>query len=274
MKNYLQEFTYRNIYVRHAIDYGPDDQCFHMHIHAECEIFYFLSGHAECLVEGSIYPLEPGSLIIMRPAESHKVKILQSKQYERCTLNFPVSIADSIDPDRILMRPFLDRPLGMGNLYSPMEIKSFSFETYFKRMCSCNDAYTAALESQLCLYSILDSIRIAYLKRDVEEYAASQTRAGQMLAYVNEHLFEDISIPSLAEHFFLSAAQFNRVFKAAAGSSPWEYILLKRLTAAKEKIRSGTQAVKACTDCGFGDYSVFFRAYKKHFGCSPKEDMK
>lgn len=69
----------------------------------------------------------------------------------------------------------------------------------------------------------------------------------------------------LAERFFISTAQFNRIFKKATGSSPWEYITLKRLTAAKEKIRSGTQVTKACIDCGFGEYSVFYRAYVKYF---------
>ncbi len=272
--HYLQEFTFNNIYVRHAVNYRPDDNCCVMHIHSRCEIFYFVSGRAEYLVEGSRYPLEPGSVVIMRPAEVHRSKILKDTLYERYTINFPLSAADSIDPERRLMRPFLDRPLGVGNLYIASEFEGVPLEKYFKRICECHDKYTTELEIQLCLFSILDAIRASHLKRKDSGYAATPTRAEQILTYINEHLFDELSIPMLAERFFISTAQFNRIFKKATGSSPWEYITLKRLTAAKEKIRSGTQVTKACIDCGFGEYSVFYRAYVKYFGCSPKEDWE
>ena len=91
------------------------------------------------------------------------------------------------------------------------------------------------------------------------------------MLYVNKHLFEELSVPILAKQFFMSTSQFNRVFKQAAGASPWEYITIKRLTAAREKIRNGVSVQSACESCGFRDYSAFYRAYVKHFGCAPKK---
>ena len=90
--------------------------------------------------------------------------------------------------------------------------------------------------------------------------------------YVNDHLTEDISVPQLAEHFYLSASQFNRVFRQATGAAPWDYITKKRLTAAKELLKNGVSAQEAAENCGFRDYSVFYRAYTKHFGCTPTDD--
>lgn len=272
MENYLREFTFHNIYVRHAVDYEPEDAYFEMHIHSRCEILYFVAGRVEYLVEGSKYPLEQGSLVIMRPAESHRAKIIKSTLYERYTINFPISVADRIDPERILMKPFLERPLGVGNLYLPSEFDDIPIENYFKRIFGCHDKYTTDVEIQLCLMSILDSIRISNRKRNGCVCPAEQTRSMQILKYINEHLFEELSVSMLAERFYVSTSQFNRIFKNATGSSPWEYITLKRLTAVKEKIGSGAQVSKACEECGFHDYSVFYRAYVKYFGCSPKQD--
>lgn len=272
MENHLQEFTFNNIHIRHAIDCKPDDSTCEMHIHTRCEIFYFVSGRVEYLVEGSEYPLERGSVMIMRPAEAHRPKILADKLYERYTINFPLSAADSIDPERIFMKPFLDRPLGTGNLYLSSEFDGISIEKCFKQICSCNDKYTAAVKIQLFLMSILDAIRTAHISRNGSECPVEQTRAMHILKYINEHLYEKISVSMLAEHFYISTSQFNRIFRNATGSSPWEYITLKRLTAAKEKISSGTHITKACEECGFDDYSVFYRAYVKYFGRSPKQD--
>ena len=43
---------------------------------------------------------------------------------------------------------------------------------------------------------------------------------------------------------------------------------------AKEKIISGQKPTNVFGQCGFNDYSVFFRAYKKRFGLSPKADFE
>jgi transcriptional regulator GlxA family with amidase domain len=92
------------------------------------------------------------------------------------------------------------------------------------------------------------------------------------LEYVNEHLFEDISIQSVADAFYRSRSQISRVFRQATGSSLWDYVTIKRLMAARAMIQRGESAISACTACGFSEYSSFYRAYKSHFGHSPKED--
>ena len=39
-----------------------------------------------------------------------------------------------------------------------------------------------------------------------------------------------------------------------------------------ERIASGQSASDAAADCGFCDYSAFYRAYRAHFGHSPRQD--
>ena len=93
----------------------------------------------------------------------------------------------------------------------------------------------------------------------------SQTISERAIKYVNKHLFEEITVCSIADHFNLSTSQLTRIFKNNVGSSPWEYILRKRLTAAKEMISNGKTSQDACFECGFSDYSSFYRAYAKYF---------
>ena len=42
----------------------------------------------------------------------------------------------------------------------------------------------------------------------------------QILSYVNEHLFDDITADKLAEHFYISRSQLGRVFRRAADAAP------------------------------------------------------
>lgn len=269
----LQEHYSENLYMRYAIDENPDDSNYFMHVHEQCEIFYFVSGNAEYLVEGARYKLIPGSILIMRPAESHRVKILGSGKYERYAINFSVSLIDIIDPQQRLMKSFFDRPLGRGNLYLPSEFDDENMNDIFARICDGADDYEKRLRILTGLFLLLNMINNAFLKRGSSEYLPPQSVSEKMVSYVNTHLFHELSVSVLAKHFFLSPSQFSRIFKLATGAAPWEYVTIKRLTAAREKIRSGISAQHASEDCGFGDYSAFYRAYVKYFGYPPQKDI-
>ena len=273
--DFLTQYVSEELYIRHALDECPDDRDFTMHIHEQHEIFYFMSGEAEYLVEGSKYPLQPGSLLIMQPAESHKIKILDSKRYERIAINFADTVIDFIDPMHKLTEPFEDRPLGRGNLYAPSEFEGMRLEAAFSEIGSVTkDEQGNRTKALTYLFVVLDMISRAYKKRGTSEYLSPQSLSERIMLYVNMHLFEELSVPLLAKQFFMSTSQFSRVFKQAAGASPWEYITIKRLTSAREKIRNGVSAQNACESCGFRDYSAFYRAYVKHFGSAPKTTVR
>lgn len=49
----------------------------------------------------------------------------------------------------------------------------------------------------------------------------------------------------------------------------WEYIVLKRLVLARSMILDGVPVSDAAKDCGFQDYSTFYRAYTTKYGEPP-----
>lgn len=269
----LQEYTFGDIYIRHAVDDCPDDREFTMHIHEQCEIYFFLSGNVNYLVEGSRYPLAQSSVMVMRPSEIHTPRITGNARYERYAVNFPMSFASTVDPQNRLMRAFYERPLGKENLYTSAELDMGLVKKLFREMCDPQDEYAQKLTITTHLITLLDMINRAFSEKATSKQKPQST-AERMVLYVNRHLFEKLSVPELAKQFYLSPSQFSRVFRQATGTAPWEYIRKKRLTAAKEMIRSGQPPQSVCDACGFGDYSSFYRAYTKHFGCAPKYDCR
>lgn len=267
----LNEYHFDDFYIRHAIDENPCDSTFAMHIHEQCEIYVFISGNVEYQVEGSLYPLEGPCLMLMRPSEVHRAKIKGSEKYERYAINMPISFMAEHDPKSRLMHAFLDRALGSNNMMDGSVIDM----DLVKKLCAqmfleYDNEYDRLLTVKAHILMLLDMIRYAYDRLEKVEYRPRST-SERILAYVNNHLFEPISVPELAKHFYLSPSQFTRTFRQATGASPWEYISKKRLTAAKEKIQSGSLAQEAAEICGFKDYSTFYRAYTKYFGSAPTD---
>lgn len=268
----LKEYHCGEIYIRHAVDECPKEENFVMHIHDRCEIYFLVSGRMHYLVESTEYPLEEKSLMLMQPSEAHKAKVMESVRYERYAMNFPLSFAKKLDPEGYLTKAFMQRELGKNNYYGPTEMDMSLVEKLFMEMMEETEEKRHLTLTTHLLF-LLDLISRSFQKKELVN-GTSGNLSARMVSYVNRHLFEEISVQELAEQFYISSSQFGRIFKAATGAPPWEYIMRKRLHAAKEKIREGMPAYQAAERCGFGDYSAFYRAYLRYFGYAPTQDIK
>ncbi len=265
-------FTYRDkeIYCHHTLDEMPRPEEFQMHAHEWMEIFYLISGKCSYLVEGSRYEVHPGDILIMRTAETHMPEIGEDEPYERIAIHFSPALLAGVPGGERLLKPFMDRPLGHRNIYPGSgegdarlraAFAGFDFE-------GIGDIKLNLLSRLLMFLTVLSSV---YEKQSVAG-AEGDSFQSQLVAYVNEHLFEDISLQSIADAFYRSRSQISRVFRQSTGSPLWEYVTIKRLLSAQAMLQRGVSASEACLACGFSDYSSFFRAYRTRFGHSPKSD--
>lgn len=89
--------------------------------------------------------------------------------------------------------------------------------------------------------------------------------------YITEHFSEPLTLEDIAAEFFVSKSYLNRHFKAYTNSTVYAYIMALRLTHARRMLREGIPAVEAGRECGFSDYSTFYKAFKTQTGLSPQQ---
>lgn len=108
-----------------------------------------------------------------------------------------------------------------------------------------------------------------------QTFAAAREEERSLLqslcAYLEAHLTEPLSLGALAERFFVSKYYIAHLFKEQLGVSVHQYLLQKRLSLCREAIGGGMASTEACASFGFGDYSAFYRAFRKAYGLSPKQ---
>lgn len=272
-------YSDEKIMFHHSIDMHPMNLEANLaapRAHNRNEILYFISGRASYLVEGSVYKLVPGSIMIMRSGEMHKIVIEDDQPYERMALHFDVDIMNLIDKNGRLSEPFNNRPLGVGNMYSSNDIRIGHIYECLKSIDSSpedNEMRRIAITSNL--FAILYEIKLAFDERANKKFSNRpvQSLTGEIIAYINANLSAELSLDMLSEKFFISKNHLNRIFKNATGVTVWEYVKLKRLIMARNSILSGNSAISACQSSGFNDYSAFYRAYKERFGVSPKNNQ-
>jgi AraC-like DNA-binding protein len=93
----------------------------------------------------------------------------------------------------------------------------------------------------------------------------------QIIGYITNHIDEDITIDDIAKEFYISKFHLSRKFKKYTGTTIHRYIIQKKLIEAKELILKEMQIKDVYKQCGFGDYSNFFRAFKNEYGITPKQ---
>lgn len=114
----LFEHLDSQIFCHHSCDQNPESIRFYLHAHDKLELFYFISGNVDYIVEGAVYQLTPGDIVITHSAEVHQPIIHPGAPYERISIQFDDALIRDIDSSGLLLKPFWDRSLGCSNLYS------------------------------------------------------------------------------------------------------------------------------------------------------------
>ena len=269
----FSNLPYSRLSGGHDLDTESNPGFFNMHIHTWLEIVYVIRGSVTFQVEGSVYTLHPGDLILTRMAEAHcLLPGTDFPEYERMMFYLDPELLKETLNGRLL-KPFLDRPLGIMNHYTARELPSEMIQSCLQQLFHGPEK-TSEMQALSYFLPLLQAIHDLWRKRSQAPAQEEPLSLGsQLVAYINRHLFELEGLSQLEDAFYISASQINRVFRSFTGSSVWHYVKIKRLFAARELIQNGVLPHKAATTCGYQDYSTFFRSYKKQFGNTPQDDL-
>ncbi|MBE6955822.1 MAG: helix-turn-helix domain-containing protein [Ruminococcaceae bacterium] len=120
--------------------------------------------------------------------------------------------------------------------------------------------------------SFLTHLRRAFLARDTVPVPAEKPDLlERAMAYIERNLAEKITLSQIAQHFYVSESTISQTFRKKVGVSFYRVVTQRRLIAAKQLILEEHALESVAEQCGFMDYSAFYRAFKQEFGISPRQ---
>jgi AraC-like DNA-binding protein len=267
----LYSYKDKDLMFHYSMDPQPNPKDFAMHTHDQCEIYLFLAGKATFWVEGNAYPLSPGDLLIMRPLEAHCVAVEPDYPYQRAALHFdPKLISSEIDPENLLLAAFYKREAGKENCFHPADFPDEHHQQVLSQIMTKEPVIRTNI---LChLFPLLYALHQAFERR-IYAPNAEDSLSYRIIRYINQQITKPLSLDEICHQFFISKSQLCRLFKKSVGSTVWHYITVKRLMLARQQLSEGQPPSVVYSQCGFSDYSVFWRAYQKQFGYSPKQTL-
>jgi len=142
----------------------------------------------------------------------------------------------------------------------------FDRDTLYPLMEKLNQAYhgnASYTEQCACFFEILTALHRQKTER---------TPANRIADYMEQHYSRRLSLAEIGRQFHFSKNHVINIFKKHYGMTPAAYLTLIRIRSAERLlIITSRTAEDIALDCGFSDYSHFYRAFKKQNGLSPTQ---
>ena len=244
----------------------PEQTTFRLHTHKKYEILHFFEGDADFYVEDKCYRLRCGDIVLTRPDEAHYLQLRSKASYDRLYINFDPVILDKFEIKDKLMSIFDDRPPGINNIYSSLNVPNNNWKYYTYQIHILQTE-----EEKICYLLPLLHELVENKEKAIVQPIQNSNKIAAVSEYINSHFTEALTVKLICERFYISESQLNTIATKAFGTTIWKYIRSMRLNHAHELLCEGYPPKKAFELSGYTDYPSFYKAYKNKYGKSPKE---
>ena len=272
-QNFYQELEMSDPYVETHRDVSFSNAQLNLHSHTFYELLYCCNDcGAEYLVGADRYRLQKGDIVFVPPGISHRPLLPDhvTEPYERYVLWISPAFVEE----------FIERyaPDGKQTVYGTLlrtgGTKWELLGGYFRRGVWEAENQAAGWRAAVIGNTIT---LLTLMGRSIQERTASVLKAekpdllDEVLAYIELHLSEKITLEETAKHFYVSVSTITQLFRQKMGTSFYRCVTQQRLISAKTLINEGKSLEDVSRAVGFTDYSTFYRAFKKEYGITPRQ---
>lgn len=249
------------------------------HTHNYYEIYVYRSGKVKLSVEEKLYEVHSGDIMIIPPFTIHQlIPIGLNTEYDRIYLHVTEPCLSSLQFNgHSLLKPL--RMAGKQKHYHFHISCKEDYQRIYERMFEMyrskkEDYYGKEMLNRARLIEIFTLINKHIIEDITPRITAHENQIIEnVVAYINEHYNEPITLEHLAGNFYMNKYSLTRLFKEQTDLTIHNYITLKRISTAKQEMMKGISPSEVCFFVGYKDYSSFYRAFVAQEQISPKKFM-
>lgn len=233
--------------------------------HSYWELTYVDKGELLTTIDGVSYHLKQGDLIFYAPMQFHTQSTFEKISSSYLTINFKMNFnhADllcnkifSLKRDSYFIVTKLIEELSNDNLYS-------------------NDLSLCYLKQLIIQMLRLDNSYFHSKPTTHMQQTYENELLNDILLYIDDNIYEKISVSTLCEHFCISTSMLHSLFRKNMNNTAKNYINELKLSKSKELIRNSTHTLSEISEMlGFSSIHYFSKKFKSYFNISPTEYSK
>ncbi len=233
--------------------------------HSYWELTYVDKGELLTTIDGVSYHLKQGDLIFYAPMQFHTQSTFEKISSSYLTINFKMNFnhADllcnkifSLKRDSYFIVTKLIEELSNDNLYS-------------------NDLSLCYLKQLIIQMLRLNNSHFHSKPTTHMQQTYENELLNDILLYIDNNIYEKISVSTLCEHFCISTSMLHSLFRKNMNNTAKNYINELKLSKSKELIRNSTHTLSEISEMlGFSSIHYFSKKFKSYFNISPTEYSK
>lgn len=233
--------------------------------HSYWELTYVDKGELLTTIDRVSYHLKQGDLIFYAPMQFHTQSTFEKISSSYLTINFKMNFnhADllcnkifSLKRDSYFIVTKLIEELSNDNLYS-------------------NDLSLCYLKQLIIQMLRLDNSHFHSKPTTHMQQTYENELLNDILLYIDNNIYEKISVSTLCEHFCISTSMLHSLFRKNMNNTAKNYINELKLSKSKELIRNSTHTLSEISEMlGFSSIHYFSKKFKLYFNISPTEYSK
>lgn len=230
-----------------------------LHVTRVCSYYvliFMLDNKLHFNEDGEPITVSPGQWYIQAPNLTQE-GIIQSPNATYYYIHFtPINVAE----DAFGMTQDVVLPI-RGMYYKP------SFLPLLEEMDHLSTLPMDRYKKQL----IFQQIMLQLLESCSPTKSPSSQLADAIIHYIDTHYSTITTCQAMEEQFHYSSTHLESSLRQNYGITPWQYVIKVRMDHATHMLTHTNDTVQAIAQqVGYNDLSVFFKAFKKHLGMTPK----
>jgi len=228
------------------------------HRHDTYAVGFTLTGVQSFRYRGSAQQSLPGQVFVLHPDETHDGRAGDEAGFRyRILYVAPRAIEEALGAAPL---PFMRRAVS-GDRRIAAAIRPALLDL---------DRPLEALERDQLVLDLAEALAAADPSRSSRRRAAPHWPAiARVRDYLEAHMADAVGSAELEGVAGLSRYAVARHFRACLGTSPYRYLVLRRLDRVRALIGKGTPLVEAALAAGFADQSHMTRHFKRAYGLPP-----
>ena len=249
-----------------------------LHWHDSMELVYVKKGSGIVQVGVNAYPAEQGDIYIFAPGTLHALHQRGQAVMEYENIIFELELlggAEDLCAEKYLL-PLQSGRLSLPARLTPNDLCYLQAAACLREVEDANRAKLPGYELQVkgALLRFL-ALLLAQGRQRLAAETADTQRLKTLLQWLSAHYTEELRVADAAGVCSFSASHFMRWFRQMTGQSFVAFLNEYRLNAAAEALQATDETVLTIASrCGFENLSYFNRAFKAHFGMTPREYRK
>lgn len=249
-----------------------------LHWHDSMELVYVKKGSGIVQVGVNAYPAEQGDIYIFAPGTLHALHQRGQAVMEYENIIFELELlggAEDLCAEKYLL-PLQSGRLSLPARLTPNDLCYLQAAACLREVEDANRAKLPGYELQVkgALLRFL-ALLLAQGRQRLAAETADTQRLKTLLQWLSAHYAEALRVADAAGVCSFSASHFMRWFRQMTGQSFVAFLNEYRLNAAAEALQATDETVLTIASrCGFENLSYFNRAFKAHFGMTPREYRK